>query len=53
VITCCRCGKRTPQLEPDQFRCPQCEREVAEIIRTDTIRRSRFERSKDLTGARS
>jgi len=52
-MICSRCGEHTPRLTISQRHCPPCAREVADLIRRDTERRTRFERAKDLTGAAS
>jgi uncharacterized protein with PIN domain len=53
MIICRRCGIETPLLDRDQTRCPKCEAEVRALIASDTRRRSRFARTKDLTGVGS
>lgn len=54
MIRCARCGMDTPRCTVDQRHCPQCAREVANIVSLDARRRApRFSVGKDLTGPRS
>lgn len=49
-MNCKRCGADTPRLTVDQRYCPDCAREVARIVRSDTERRRpRFTVGKDMT----
>jgi hypothetical protein len=52
MMRCTRCGIETPRLTVAQRHCPQCAREVEQLLRADyERRRPRFARAKDLTEA--
>jgi uncharacterized protein with PIN domain len=49
-MKCARCGIHTPRLTLAQTRCPECERQVCELMAADARRKTPRFRAKDFTG---
>ena len=52
MLTCLRCGDRTPRLTARQVHGPRCEAELAALLAADARRRTARFPAKDFTAVR-